>query len=95
MFLGPFLKVHVVHKTHKGPELLVLPMAQVISHPAHDRLHGKGMADMERFGIIGFQGLQGFFPGDIGVKRAHGDLPFCVWFYSIFYGRGKPLLYIS
>ena len=60
----PLLKVDVVQQAHRGPEVRLLAIAQLLGIPAHDSLHRQGMLKVERLLIILPQRRQRRLPGD-------------------------------
>ena len=52
VLLRPHLKIQIVEQPHLGPELLLLPVAQLLGKPAHHMLHRNGVAEVEGLLII-------------------------------------------
>ena len=64
VLLRPHLKVDVVQQTHRGPEIRVLAIAQLIGVPAHNALHRQTVENMERLLVVRFQRRQRRLAGD-------------------------------
>ena len=64
VLLRPLLKVDVVEQTHGGPEVRILPVAQLVGIPAHDALYGQAVLDVKRLLVIFFQCGESRIPAD-------------------------------